>query len=277
MAKQVSLKASCRSGTGRQQAKKTRTAGLVPGVLYGAHIKPMSIQVEERELTRVFKHATSENMLVELSLDEGGKTSNRLAFIQEIQHHPIRDRVLHLDFHEVRADEKLRARVVVVAHGEPDGVRTGGGILEQVLHELEVECLPRDLPDHIEVDVSALLIGGNIHVSQVKAPEKVMILSRGDGSVFTVLAPTKEEEVVASTEVVEPEVIKQKKVEEGEEPAEKGGKPEVKGGAKGEAKGAETKGGAKGETKGAESKGGKAEPKSDAKTPAKPAAKGEKK
>ncbi len=269
MAKQVSLKASCRSGIGRLQAKKTRTDGLVPGVLYGAHIKPMSIQVDERELTRVFKHATSENMLVELSLDEGDKTSNRLAFIQEIQHHPIRDHVLHLDFHEVRADEKLHARVVVVALGEPEGVRTGGGILEQVLHELEVECLPRDLPDHIEVDVSALPIGGNIHVSQVKAPENVTILSRGDGSVFTVLAPTKEEEVVATTEVVEPEMIKQKKTEEGEEPAEKGGKPDAKGGAKGEAKGAETKGG--------EAKGGKAEAKSDAKAPAKPAGKGEKK
>jgi len=271
MAKQVSLKVSPRSGLGRRQAKKIRNAGMVPGVLYGAHIKSLPIQVEKRELSRIFKHATSENMLVDLTLDENGKTSNRLAFIQEIQHHPIRDHVLHLDLHEVRADEKLHARVTVVALGEAEGVRTSGGVLEQVLHELEVECLPKDLPDRIEVDVSALQIGGNIHVNQLKAPERVAILSRGDLSVFTVLAPTKEEEVTTVAAVAtEPEVIKQKKAEEGEEPAEKGGKPEGKGGTKTP----EAKGGAKApEVKGAEAKGGKTE----AKSVAKPAAKGDKK
>jgi len=259
MAQQVSLKATSRPGVGRQQARKTRAAAMIPAVIYGSHIKPTPIQVEIREAKRIFKHATSENMLVDLTLDEGGNTSNRLAFIQEIQHHPTNDQILHLDFHEVRADEKLHARVTVMARGEPEGVRASGGILEQVLRELEVECLPKDLPDHIDVDISALQIGGNIHVSQVKAPDGVTILSRQDVSVFTVLAPTKEEVVVAQTELQEPEMIRQKKVEEGEDD---GTKPDTKAGFKP----AESKAGAKpADTKGAEVKGGKGDAKSGGK------------
>ena len=217
MAKQVSLKAFPRNGVGRQVAKRSRADGMIPAVIYGAHTKPTPIQVPEVEVTRIFKHATSENMLVQLTLGEKGG-GERLAFIQEIQHHPTTDRVLHLDFHEVRADEKLHARVPILARGEPEGVRTGGGVLEQVLRELEVECLPKDLPERIEIDVSALLIGGNIHVKELKVPANVSVLSHADVSVFTVLAPTKEEEVApAASEMKEPEVIGEKKEAEAEE------------------------------------------------------------
>ncbi len=239
MAKQVSLKASHRSGVGRQQARKTRDLNQIPAIVYGAHTQPINIQLDSKEVTRVFKQATSENMLVDLALDEGGKISNRLAFIKEIQHHPLTDKVLHLDFFEIRADEKLKARVAIVAIGEPAGVRTGGGVLEQVLREIEVECLPKNLPDRIEVDVSALEIGANIHVAQIKAPANVAILSHADVSVFSVLAPAKEE-VVAPTAaaLTEPELIK-KKTEDGEEAsAGKDGKPA------GDAKGAPAKGAA---------------------------------
>ncbi len=220
MAKQVSLKATFRSGSGRQQARKTRESAQIPAIIYGSHIQPTSIQVDARELDRIFKHATSENMLVDLTLDENGKISNRLAFIQEIQHDPLTDRVLHLDFHEIRADEKLHARVAVIAIGEPEGVRTGGGVLAQMLRELEVECLPKDLPDSIEVDVSALLIGSNIHVHELKVPANLTVLNQADVSVFTVSAPLKEEVVVAATPLTEPELIKKK--EDGEEPAKAG-------------------------------------------------------
>lgn len=227
MAKQVHLKATRREGVGRAPARRTRASAQIPAVVYGAHIQPTAIQVDEREVTRLFKHATSENMLVELSLDEGGKTSTRLAFIQEIQHHALTDRVLHLDFHEIRADEKLHARVLIVPLGEPEGVRTGGGVLEQVLRELEVECLPKDLPERIEVDVSFLVIGANIHVSQVKVPTGVSVISHSDVPVFTVLAP-KEEVVAAPTAITEPEMIKEKKPEDG---AAAEAKPDAKGAA----------------------------------------------
>ncbi len=217
MAKQVSLKAVQRVGIGRGHARKVRAQRMIPGIVYGSHIQPIPIQVDAREVDRIFKHATSENMLVDLSLDEGSKVRNRLAFIQEIQHHPLSDQVLHLDFHEVRADEKLHARVPIVAIGEPEGVRTSSGILEQALRELEVECLPKDLPEFLEVDVSALQIGGSVHVHQVNIPQGVTVLSHTDVSVFSVLAPAKEEVVAAPTELTEPEVIKQKRPEEVEE------------------------------------------------------------
>lgn len=216
MAKQVSLKASSRNGVGRTQARKTRAVHMIPAIIYGSHTQPIPIQVDSKELESVFKHATSENMLVDLTLDEGGKTSNRLAFIQEIQHHPLKDTIQHLDFLEIRANERLKARVAIVAKGEPEGVKTGGGILEQLLRELEVECLPKDLPDLIEVDVSALLVGSNIHVGQIKAPANVTILSHADVTLFSVSAPVKEESLVPSAATpTEPELIKKKK--EGEE------------------------------------------------------------
>ena len=221
---------------------------MIPAVIYGAHTQSTPIQVAEVDVTRIFKHATGEHMLVQLAMEGKDGASERLALIQEIQHHPITDRVLHLDFHEVRTDEKLHARVPILALGEPEGVRVGGGVLEQVLRELEVECLPKDLPDRFEVDVSALAIGGNIHVKEIKVPEAVTVLSHADVSVFTVLAPTKEEEVAPSTELKEPEVIKEKKAEgeEGAEAkpgAEKGAKPAAE--AKGGDKAAPDKGGKK--------------------------------
>ncbi|MFZ4694057.1 MAG: 50S ribosomal protein L25 [Verrucomicrobiia bacterium] len=253
MAKQVSLKAFLRTGVGRPVAKRSRAEGMIPAIIYGAHIKPTPVQVPELEVTRIFKHATSESMLVQLTLEEKGSASERLAFIQEIQRHPLTDRVLHLDFHEVRADEKLHARVPIVPLGEAEGVRTGGGVLEQALRELEVECFPKDLPERIEVDVSALVIGANIHVNQLKVPADVLVLSHAGVSVFSVLAPVKEE-VVAPTAaaVTEPEMIKEKKVE-GEEGAEaktdaKGGKPaDAKGGKPADAKGADKAAPAKGD------------------------------
>jgi large subunit ribosomal protein L25 len=267
MAKQVSLKVFPRAGVGRQVAKRSRAEGMIPAVIYGAHTKPTPIQVPEGEVTRIFKHATSENMLVQLSVEEKGNASERLAFIQEIQHHPLTDRVLHLDFHEVRANEKLHARVPIRARGEAEGVRTSGGVLEQALRELDVECFPKDLPERIEVDVSALVIGANIHVKELKVPENVTVLSHADVSVFTVLAPTKEEEVApAAATLTEPEMIKEKKAE-GEEGADaaKGGKPaDAKGAKPADAKGGKPAEG-KADAKGAPAKGDKAPAKGDKK------------
>lgn len=229
MAKHVSLKALPRDGAGRRFAKHSRAQGLIPAVIYGAHTQSTQIQVAEMEVARIFKHATSENMLVQLTVEEKGRSAERLAFIQEIQRHPLTDRILHLDFHEIRSDEKLRARVPIFALGEPEGVRTGGGVLEQALRELEVECLPKDLPERVEIDVSALLIGGNIHVKDLKVPANVTVISHADVSVFIVLAPTKEEEAApAATEMKEPEVIREKKAE-GEEEGETKPAAEAKG------------------------------------------------
>jgi large subunit ribosomal protein L25 len=223
MAKKVQLKARARAGSGRGAAKRLRAEGVVPGVIYGAHTKPLNVAVAVEELEKVLHDATSENVLVDLQIEEGGTTKNRLALIQEVQHHPYEDVVLHIDFHEVLATEKLHTRVPVRPVGEPAGVKTGGGILEYVMRELHVECLPQDLPDVIEVNVEKLEIGQSIHIGDIAPPAGVALLDSKGQTVFLVVAPITEEELAAMTEAAaapsaEPEVITAKG-EEGEEGA----------------------------------------------------------
>jgi len=230
MAKQVQLKAKLRNESGKTRVNRLRAQGAVPGSVYGAHTKPFNISVNCRELGDVLQHATGENVLVDLQVDEGGQTNNRLALIQEVQHHPFLDTILHVDFHEVLATEKLRTKVPVRPVGEPAGVKTGGGVLEYVMRELHVECLPKDLPEILEVNVEKLEIGQSIHVRDITPPAGVALIDEKGMTIFLVVAPIAEE-VAATTEAVagEPEVIGAKK-EEGEAAAE--GEAPAKGDAK---------------------------------------------
>src|SRR5712675_139143 len=232
MAKQVQLKAKTRSESGRARVKRLRAQGIIPGIVYGARTKPLNISVGSRDLANVLHHATGENVLVDLQVEEAGKTNNRLALIQEVQHHPFADTILHVDFQEVSMTEKLRTKVSVRSIGEPSGVKNGGGVLEYILRELHVECLPKDLPDVIEVNVEKLEIGQSIHVSDITPPSGVTLLDDKGQPVFLVVAPIAEEEAVAAEAgPAEPELIGAKPAE-GEEAAEGEAKP----GAKGEAK-----------------------------------------
>ena len=164
----------------------------------------------------------------------------RLALVQEVQHHPLTGKVLHVDFHEVAENEKVTVLVPVETSGEAEGVKTDGGVLEHVLFKIKVRALPKDLPEVITVDVSHLKIGMAIHLGDIKAPEKSEILGDKHISVISVAAPRTEEEeaadLAAATEAVpgEVEMIKEKK-EEGEE----GAAPAAKGAEKGAVKGAE--------------------------------------
>ena len=231
MAKQVQLKAQLRNEAGKTRVKRLRSNGTVPGIVYGAHTKPYSITVNCRELGDVLHHATGENVLVDLQLETGGKTDNRLALIQEVQHHPYKDTILHVDFHEVLATEKLRTKVPVRPLGEPAGVKTGGGVLEYVMRELHVECLPKDLPEILEVSVEKLEIGQSIHVRDITPPAGVTLVDEKGMTIFLVVAPIAEEVAATATEAgaAEPEVIGAKKAE-GEEGAE--GEAAAKGDAK---------------------------------------------
>jgi len=223
MAQKVQLKAKSRAEIGKGAVKRMRDQGAVPGVIYGSHMKPINITVGVKELEKALHSATSENVLVDLSLEEDGKTNNRLTLIQEVQHHPYKDTILHIDFHEVLATEKLRTSVPVRPIGEPAGVKTGGGVFEFVMRELHVECLPQDLPDLIEVNVEKMEIGSSIHVGEITPPNGVVLLDDKGQTVFLVAAPITEEELAAMTEAAaapsaEPEVLTAKK-EEGEEGA----------------------------------------------------------
>jgi len=216
MAKQVKLKAERRTATGRSAARKLKARGVVPAIIYGAKDKPQPLQLSARDIHAMLSHASGENILVELEID--GEKSNRMALVKEIQHSPVGSNVLHVDFHAVSMDETIQADVPLEALGIANGVKNFGGLLEQSLRSLAIECLPRDLPDRITVDVSELNIGDSIHVRQIQLPSGVTLKVLPDLTAFSVLAPVVEEEpVVAEAEAAAagPEVIKEKK-EEGE-------------------------------------------------------------
>jgi large subunit ribosomal protein L25 len=223
MAKQVKLKAEHRTTTGRSAARKLKARGIIPAIIYGAKDKAQPLQLSARDINAMLSHASGENILVELEIP--GEKSNRTALVQEIQHSPVGGDVLHIDFHAVSMDEKIHAEVPLEATGIANGVKNFGGLLEQSLRSLAVECLPRDLPDRITVDVSALNIGDSIHVRDIQLPEGVTAKVQPELTAFSVLAPAVEEEpVVAAAEgeaAAGPEVIKEKK-EEGETAAPAG-------------------------------------------------------
>jgi large subunit ribosomal protein L25 len=214
MAQQVKLKAQKRTVIGRNAIKKIKREGLVPGVVYGSQAEPMALQVEARELTSVLAHASSEHVLVELEISDGSQSTNRLALIQEVQHHPLKRELLHVDFLAVSTTEKITSEVPIEAAGEPLGVRTFGGLLEYSLRSLEVECFPQDLPDIVRIDVTNLNIGESLHVRDIPLPSGVEALTDGDLTVVSVVASRVGEEVAEPAEApATPEVITEKKGE----------------------------------------------------------------
>ena len=216
MAKQVKLKAEPRTNVGRSGVSKLRARGIIPAVIYGGKVKPQSLQVAARDINAMMSHASGENVLVDLEI--AGEKSNRAALVQEVQHSPVGGEIVHVDFHAISMDETIQAEVPLEPTGTPVGVKTFSGLLEQSLRALAIECLPRDLPDRISVDVSQLNIGDSIHVRDIQLPSGVTAKVPLDLTSFSVLAPVVEEEPVAvEAEVAAagPEVITEKK-EEGE-------------------------------------------------------------
>ena len=213
MAKQVKLKVEPRDGTGRSAVRKLKARGVVPAVIYGAKDKPQPLQVAARDINAMLSHASGENILVELEI--AGEKSNRMALVQEVQHSPVGRDILHIDFHAISMDQKIHADVPLEALGVPTGVKNAGGLLEQNLRTLAIECLPRDLPDRITVDVSALNIGDSIHVRDIQLPSGVVAKVQPDLTAFSVMEPAVEEEPVAAAAEVAagPEVITEKKPE----------------------------------------------------------------
>jgi large subunit ribosomal protein L25 len=215
MAKQIKLSAQTRSGAGRTEVKKLRAEGKVPAVIYGSSQAALNLQLGAREVVDALKHSTGEQMLVELEIHDGEKSSSKLALIQEVQHHPVRSTILHVDFHAVAADEKLHAHVTVEVHGEAVGVKTYGGRLELLLHSIEVECLPKDLPELISIDVASLNVGDAIHLRDVKLPAGVSFSGDGELTVLRIAGATTADEPAAAEGPSQPEVIREKKPVEG--------------------------------------------------------------
>jgi large subunit ribosomal protein L25 len=245
--KSVPLKAYPRTQLRRGGVKKLRDTGRVPAVIYGRQAKPQNLEINAKEIGELIHHSASENLLVDLSVENDAR-AKRLALVQEIQHHPLDGKVLHVDLHEVAENEKVIIQVPVETVGEAAGVKNSGGVLEHVLFKLRVRSLPKDLPEQIIIDVSHLELGKAVHVGEVKAPAGVEILGDKSMPVVTVALPRTEEEEAAATATTEAvsagdvEMLKEKKEdgEEGEAPAkgEKGAKAGEKAPTKGAEKGA---------------------------------------
>lgn len=214
--KSVSLSAFPRTLSRRKGVRQVRSTGRIPAVIYGGQNKPEILEIAQKDMENLIHHSVSENVLVDLSVE--GVKSKRLALVQEIQHHALTQKILHVDLHEVREDEKVTIMVPVESTGEPVGVKTGGGTLEHVLFKLKVRALPKDLPEQIAVDVSALDIGKAIHIGDIAPPERVEILGNKKVTVFSVAAPLTEaqEAALVAAEAggaAQPEMLKEKKEE----------------------------------------------------------------
>jgi large subunit ribosomal protein L25 len=225
MAHIVSLTAESRQPNGKGAARQTRFQKKVPAVIYGHGRETQALAVDALALEKALAGIEPSSTLIELAIE--GKTSR--ALIREIQRHPLRPDIIHVDFYEIHAHEKVTLRVPVHLVGSPDGVRNAGGVLDQVIRDVEIEVLPEHIPERVELDVTALAIGHSLHVRDLVIPN-ALILTSADLTIATVVPP-RAEEVVApvgetTTEVAEPELIrKPREDEEGVEGEEAAGKP----------------------------------------------------
>src|SRR6266576_1000985 len=237
MAQTISLAASPRQATGKGGARQARFRGKVPAVIYGHGRDTQSLELEAKALEKALTGVEPASTIVELAVE--GKAAVK-TLIREIQRHPLRPDIIHVDFYEIHATEKVKLKVPVHLVGNPDGVRNAGGVLDQVTREVEIEVLPENIPDRVELDVNALKIGDSLHVRDLSIPN-AKILTDAELTIATVVPPRAEEVAApspeAATEVAEPELIR--KVREGEEEEGEGGaaaeggppaKPEAKGG-----------------------------------------------
>lgn len=210
---QIALKANVREGIGKQEMQKLRKQGLVPAIVYHRGEKSVPITVVEKEINRILRSAENENVLINLSI-EGSKKKSRSVLIKEIQHHPVKRSILHVDFNEISLTEKIIVDVEVRGQGEPSGVKQEGGVLDHPLREIKVQCLPADIPAHIDVDISNLKLNGSIHVRDLAVSDKLKVLTDADLLLFQVRLPVEEKVEDVTAVAPEIEVIREKKEEE---------------------------------------------------------------
>lgn len=224
------ITATPREGRGKGDARKLRDTGRVPGVVYGRHEDTRAISLDAHELEQLFSRISVENTIIELSVE--GEKEAVSTLVREVQSHPYRAQVLHVDFYQVHAGEELEVDVPIRLEGVPLGVREEGGVLDHVIHDLAVKCLPSKIPSVLTLDVSALEIGDSLHVRDIDLPEGVTSMIEGERTVCGVAAPRLEEEPEEEEEgeeieglaedeegAPEPEVIGKGGDDEGEEEA----------------------------------------------------------
>ena len=225
------LEAQPRTAGNKNEARRVRRGGKIPAVVYGAGQESLPVAVDPRQVSRILNSETGHNTIFDLALD--GDRSK--AMIVDWQYEPIKGKLLHIDLKRIAMDKKLTVKVPVFLKGEAAGVKQQGGILEQMLREVEIECLPADIPSHIDADVSELVFGKVLRVSDLPRSDKFEFITDENQPVAHVTSV--KEEVVATPEAAaaeaaagpaEPEVIKKGKQETDEEGAEGAEKAEKK-------------------------------------------------
>jgi large subunit ribosomal protein L25 len=229
----IELHADVREEKGTQLNKKLRKKDIVPGIVYKKAEDSVPLKLDRKSLSKALHTSSGENVIIKLFIDDVKKKKERIVVIKEIQRDPVKDAIMHVDFNEISLTETLKVKVPLVSKGEAPWVKQEGGVLQHVLWELEIECLPTNIPDKIEVDISELKIGSMIMLKDIKAPERVKIFGDPEAVVFSVEHVKTVEEAVpapAEGEAIEPEVIKEKKekAEEEEEPPKEEKKKEEK-------------------------------------------------
>lgn len=224
---EIQLEVTLRKEVGRSKVRALRRANIIPAVVYGEKLN-FPVNINKSQFQKVIGNRSAENVIMNLKLvDEAAKSKKpkeHSVIIKDIQYHPVLGSILHVDFNEISLTKELVVKVSLVAKGDPVGVKQDGGVLQHQVWELEIKCLPKNLPEKIETDVSSLKIGDNIHIKDLKLPQGVTALQDPDMVVLSVVPPTKAEaapaaeaEAVVSEEIKqEPEVIKEKKKEEEE-------------------------------------------------------------
>ncbi len=223
---ELMLDAQLRDEVGRGKVKSLRDSGFVPAVIYSGGKEALSLKLSHRQLVQLVHQHRIEGVIINISIKDDKKQKSRPCIIKEIQYHPVHGEITHVDFNQISLTEEIKVNIPVVAKGEPVGVKMEGGSLEHILWELEVSCLPTNIPKDIEIDISSLKLGESIHVKDIVPPKGVKLLNDPGSIILTVAAPMKEEapaEAVEGEAKQEPEVIKEKKEvpAEGEGPKEK--------------------------------------------------------
>jgi large subunit ribosomal protein L25 len=225
---ETKLDVQIRSEIGGSQITKLRHQNFVPAIVYGENKKPTPIKVEKGAYEKITRAHHGANILFHLNVMEGGKKlRDYSAIVREEQHDPVDDHLVHIDFQRIALDKEIEVEVKIVPKGDAIGVKKDNGSIDQPLHELDIICLPTNIPQQIEVDVTQMLIGDAVHVRDLRLPAGVRTKHDPDSIVLSIVPPMKEE--VAPAASIEPEVIGEKKPAEGEAPAAAAeAKPEAK-------------------------------------------------
>lgn len=220
---EIFLEVENREELGRSKVKDLREKGFIAGVVYSKEKKSQAVKISSRQLLQLMHQHRLETVVLNLKIKGDNKHKAQPCLIKEIQYDPVKGNIIHVDFNEISLTKAIKVNVPVVSKGEPVGVKQEGGSLEHILWEVEIECLPTDIPKEIAVDVSQLKIGDDIHIKDITFPSNIKVLTDIEAIVFSVAAPLKEEVAAAPVEgevQQEPEVIKEKKEVAAEEKEE---------------------------------------------------------